>query len=431
MATLSVAYLKEKWQHAGFQKYFQNTGWIFSMKVLSMIVSFIATLFIARNLGPTNFGQLSYAISFVGIFSFIASLGIDNILYRELIKYPDRRKEFLGSAFMIKITGGVIGIILISIFALLWATDDVSKILIIIISGTFIFNPFQIIGYEFQAQVKSKYPSIIAFVATLILNILKVIIILEGKGVIYLALILLLEPIIYALFYWIIYEKQIGSKISQWRFDKDIAIALLKDSWPLIFSGAFALVYSEIDQILIKNMIDAHAVGIYDSAVRVAEVWYFVPNIIMMSLFPAIINAKIVSAELYLKRLKKLSLLLTGLAVSIAIITTLFAPAMIYILYGVAFMSGTIILQIYVWSLIGSFLGSLVANYLVAENYRHISFFVNLIPMIVNVILDIYLIPKYGIIGPAWATLMAYSLSPMILLLFARTRKTILEIIKI
>ena len=401
------------------------------MKILSTAVSFLATLYIARNLGPTNFGQLSYATSFIGIFSFMASLGIDSVLYRELIKYPDRKKEFLGSAFTIKIVAGFIAAILVSVSAIFWATDDVSKILIIILSGTFIFNSFQIIGYEFQARVRSKYPSVIAFIITIILNVLKVIIILSGKGVIYLALILLLEPILYAVFYWFVYEKQIGEKISQWTFDKKISITLLKDSWPLIFSSAFALIYSEIDQILIKYMIDARAVGIYDAAVRVAEGWYFVPNIIMVSLFPAIINAKIYSKEIYQKRLKKISLLLVAIALIIAIPTTIFASFIINIFYGSAFMGGVIILQIYIWSLIGTFLGSLVVNYIIAENYRKMSLFVNLIPMLVNVILDIIWIPKYGIMGPAFATLIAYSLSPVILLFFSKTRRELVEVIKI
>lgn len=431
MNTASIGYIKDKWQHAGFQRYFRNMGWMFSMKVLSMLVSFLATLYIARNLGPTNFGQLSYATSFIGIFSFVASLGIDSVLYRELIKYPDRKRGLLGSAFAIKISAGFIAAILVSISAMLWATDDVSKVLIVILSGTFIFIPFQLIGYEFQARAKSKYPSIIALGATLILNVLKVTIIFNGKGVIYLALILLLEPILYAVFYWLVYEKEVGEKISQWIFDKKIAITLLKDSWPLIFSSAFALIYSEIDQILIKYMIDAHAVGIYDAAVRLAEGWYFVPNIIMASLFPAIVNAKTVSKEIYQKRLKKLSLFLIGTALIIAIPTTIFASFIIYIFYGNAFMGGVIILQIYIWSLIGTFLGILIVNYIIAENHRKMSFLVNFTPMLVNVILDILWIPKYGIVGPAYATLIAYSISPFILLFFRKTRKDVMDIIKI
>ena len=283
---------------------------------------------------------------------------------------------------------------LCQIFAFLWAIDDVSKILIIIISGTFIFNPFQIIGYDFQARVKSKDPSVIAFVITVILNILKILIILSGKGVIYLALTLLLEPILYAIFYWVAYEKRTNERVLQWKFDSDIAITLLKDSWPLIFSSAFALIYSEIDQVLIKYMMNATSVGIYDSAVRVVEAWYFIPNIIMTSLFPAMINAKMVSKETYHKRLKKISFLMIATAIAIAIPTTLFASLIIYILYGTAFMDGVVILQIYVWSLIGTFLGSLVVNYIIAENYRKMSFLVNFIPMLVNVILDILWIPE-------------------------------------
>jgi len=398
-------------------------------KVLSMGVSFLATIFVARSLGPTNFGQLSYALSFVGIFSVLASLGIDNVLYRELIKFPDKKRELLGSAFTIKIVAGLFTAALISLITLYSGGDSVSKILIIILSGTFIFNSFQIINLEFQAQVKSKYPSIIAFSITIILNLLKILVIFSGRGVIYLALILLLEPILYAIFYWLVYEKKIGERMSDWSFDKAIAITLLKDSWPLIFSGAFAVIYSKIDQILIKHMIDTYSVGLYDSAIRIAEVWYFIPNLIMMSLFPAIINAKNTSRELYEKRLKKVSLFLIGLACFISIITTFFAPYIINIIYGSAFAGSTVILQIYIWSLIGSFIGALVMNYLIAENYRKIILFVNLVPMVINVLLDIIWIPKYGIVGPAYATLIAYSIGPIVLLFFKKTRGEIFRMI--
>ncbi|MEI6396961.1 MAG: flippase [Candidatus Taylorbacteria bacterium] len=429
MSILSIEYIKEKWGHTGFQRYFQNTGWMLVSKVLSMGVSFLATIFVARSLGPTNFGQLSYALSFVGIFSVLASLGIDNVLYRELIKFPDKKRELLGSAFTIKIVAGLFTAALISLITLYSGGDSVSKILIIILSGTFIFNSFQIINLEFQAQVKSKYPSIIAFSITIILNLLKILVIFSGRGVIYLALILLLEPILYAIFYWLVYEKKIGERMSDWSFDKAIAITLLKDSWPLIFSGAFAVIYSKIDQILIKHMIDTYSVGLYDSAIRIAEVWYFIPNLIMMSLFPAIINAKNTSRELYEKRLKKVSLFLIGLACFISIITTFFAPYIINIIYGSAFAGSTVILQIYIWSLIGSFIGALVMNYLIAENYRKIILFVNLVPMVINVLLDIIWIPKYGIVGPAYATLIAYSIGPIVLLFFKKTRGEIFRMI--
>ena len=224
-------------------------------KILSMVVSFLATIFIARNLGPTNFGQLSYAVSFIGIFSFIASLGIENVLYRDLIKYPEQRNKYLGSAFTIKIVAGIVTALITIILAIFYTKDDVSKLLIYILSGTFIFNSFQIINYEFQAKIKSKYPAIIAFIITIILNILKIGLICYSKGVIYLSLVLLLESILYAAFYWFAYEQKLSGKVSDWQFDMGVAKNLLHDSWPLIFTSAFVLVYSRIDQILFRTIL--------------------------------------------------------------------------------------------------------------------------------------------------------------------------------
>jgi O-antigen/teichoic acid export membrane protein len=425
---ITLSYIKEKWQHAGFQKYLQNTGWMFISRILCMGMAFITTAFIARKLGPLNFGQLSYATSFVSLFSVLASLGIDNILYRDIIKNQDKRKEYLGSAFSIKLLAGLLTTILVSISAFIWAEDDVSKTLILILSSTFVFNAFQIITFEFQAQVKSKYPSIIAFIITLIVNILKIIFIMNGKGVIYLAFILLLESILYAIFYCFFYEKKIGGKISEWKFNKNTAINLLKDSWPLIFTSAFVLVYARIDQIFIKHMLGAVSVGIYSAAVTLAEVWYFIPGIIIASIFPAIMNAKKTSEKMYHARLKKLSILLLILAVIIALPVTMLAPFIIKIVYGSAFIDGSIILQIYVWACVGTFLGYLTHYYLITENNKKGLVYMTLIPMIINIALNLLWIPKYGIVGSAYATLISYSCGPMTLLLFKKTRNDLKKI---
>jgi len=297
-----------------------------------------------------------------------------------------------------------------------------------ILSGTFIFNAFQIISFEFQARVESKYPSIISFAVALILNTLKIIVIINGGGVIYLASILLLESILYAVFYLFFYRRKLGEKISEWKFDKNISLTLIKDSWPIIFTSAFALIYARVDQILIKHLMDSSYVGIYSSAVAVAEAWYFIPNIIMPSLFPAIINAKMSSEEIYHSRIRKLSLLLLVLSVGVASLTTIFAPLIMRLIYGSAFIGGAIILQIYVWSSVGTFLGNLAMNYLIAENKKKLLALINFVPMVINIILNLMFIPKYGIVGSAYATLISYTLGPISLLFFKGPRKIFLRI---
>ncbi len=423
MQTISWNYIIKKWQHAGFQKYFRNTGWMLFAKIISMAISFVVTAYVARNLGPLNYGQLSYAASFVAIFSFIAGLGIDHVLYRELISNPEKKKEFLGSAIFIKFFSGIVAMVLTVSFGFYFGQDDVSKILIYILSGTFIFNSLQIISYEFQAQVKSKIPSIISIIVTIILNILKVLVIFLGGGVIYLVALSLFESIMYTIFYWFAYEKILGEKVTNLIFDKKVAITLLNDSWPLIFTSAFALIYARIDQILIKHMMGAEAVGIYNSAVVIAEVWYFLPTIIIASLWPAILNTKKLSEEIYHKRLIKLATFLIVIAISVSIIVTFIAPFIIKIIFGSAFIGASIILKIYVWACIGTFLICLINYYFVAENNKKGLVFITFIPMVINIILNLLWIPKYGIVGSAYATLISYSIGPISIFMFKDVRK--------
>jgi len=169
-------------------------------------------------------------------------------------------------------------------------------------------------------------------------------------------------------------------------------------------------------------MIDVQSVGYYDVAVRLSEVWYFIPAIITASLFPAIINAKTSSALQYGQRLLKLSGLLFFISVVIALPITLLAPIIIKILYGAEFLPAIGVLKIYVWAGVGAALGALVNSYLVAENYKSIIFTISFVSMSINVILNLILIPKTGIIGAAWATLISYSFMPLSLLFFKKIR---------
>ncbi len=428
-------FVPERWRwvlvHGGFRKYFKNTGWMFGAKVISLAVSFLTTVFVARELGPENYGQLSYAVSFVSLFSFIATMGLDQVLFRDLIKYPEKRNAYLGSAFTIKTISSFLAVALCFATAFYINNKDVSGVLIFIIASSFIFNAFQIISNEFQAMVKAKYPSLISLLVVVILNALKIIVIVFGKGVIYLAFILLLESLLYAAFYILLYRWKLNKKITDWFFDKKIAISLIKDSWPMIFSSAFALIYARIDQVMIKNIMSAGSVGLYDAAVRISEAWYFVPNIIITSFLPAIINAKKTSEASYLIRWKKLFDLLIIISLFVAICVTVLSPFIIHIFYGSSFSGSVNILKIYIWSSVAMAVIGLLNSYLIAENFRKILFWSSFSAMIFNVLLNILFIPKYGIIGAAWATFISYGLVPISMLFFRNSRKVVMMLFRL
>jgi len=416
-------------QDGGLKRYTENTGWFFIARISSLIVAFFSTIYVIRYLGPENYGTLSYAVSFVSLFGFIASLGIDNIVYRELVKRPEDETKILGSALGLKLLGGFIASLIAIGTALAVGVTQIELILISIVSITLFGAAGQIITYAYHARVQSKYPAIITFCISLILAVSKLLVIFFDKGLIYFALVLLLESVLYAVFFAVSYQYHF-KKLQHWTFDNSTARILFATSWPLMLSTVSIMIYARIDQVMLRHYIDTTAVGIYDAAVRLADVWYIIPNVIIGALFPAIINARKTSQDLFRKRIQLCATFLITLNLLIILPTNLLAPHIIETLFGSAFNDSSNVLTIYIWSLIGFSLGQLMNAYLIAEDYVYIYLYASVITVLINISLNVLLIPTYGVTGAAFATLISYSLIPILPFGFKKIRVQLLTLNK-
>ncbi len=396
-----------RWDSAGLRRYTSNMLWALFARITNITISFFVTIYLIRYLGPENYGQLSYAVSFVGLFSIISTLGIDSILYRDLIKYPDKKNLYLGTSFFLKLGAGVIATLLTIIFAYSLSPNDVSRLVIIMLSSTFIFNAFSVIHFEFQANVDQKYVSIITIAVVFLLNLLKLTVVWLGLGILYIGSILLLEAILYAVFFSFARTVKYGNLL-KWRFDINVALQILQDSWPFIFIAAFSTIYARIDQVMLKQLLGATSVGLYDAAVRLSEVWIIIPSIITASLFPAIIKAKQADSAEYKKRLLILIGFTTIISGLMAGFISLLASPIVLLIYGSTFFASIPVVYIYVWSGVLTSLGTISHFFLTAENMRKTLFFSSGGAMILNVFLNILFIPQYGIVGAAWSTLISY-----------------------
>jgi O-antigen/teichoic acid export membrane protein len=412
-----------------FKKYFKNTSWLFAEKILRILISFLVTVLVIRYLGPEQFGLLSYAISFFGLFSAISVLGLESISIRELVKYPGKRDNILGSVFLLRLVGGIVTVILIALTLFISNESTDISILILIISTSAIFQSFSVVDYYFRAEVKAKYSVYVMMASVLFTSSLKILIIILEAPLIYFAIAFSVEFLITAAGFLTVYKNN-SLKIINWKFQKKLALSLLKDSWPLILSGLVVSVYMKIDQVMIKNMLNSEEVGYYAAAVRLSEAWYFIPIALTNSLFPAIINAKEIGKNFYFNRIQKLYDILAWIAISIAVPVSIFSSDIINILYGSEFKSAAPVLNIYIWAGVAVFLGVASGQYLITENFTKLSFFRAFIGMVINVILNLVLIPKYGIVGAAVATLISYSVAVFSIILFPKTKKQFFMMIK-
>ena len=412
-----------------FKKYFSNTSWLLFEKVARLFLNFFVTIYVIRYLGPKEFGLFSYAISFYGLFVAFISLGLESISIRELVMFPEKRDEIIGSVFYTQLVGAVVAISLITLTLFITSEELFTSILILIISVSSFFQTFNVIDYYFRSKVKAKYSVYVLFSSVLLISLIKFTLIILQASLIYFVIAFAFEFVLNAIGYFIVYHFQ-KLKVVNWKFDKKLALKLLKDSWPLILSGVVVSIYMKVDQVIIKKMLGAEEVGYYAAAVRLSESWYFIPVAISNALFPAIVNAKNISKEIFQNRLQKLYDMLTWIAIGISIPVSFFAKDIINLLYGDKFLSSAPILTIYIWAGAAVFLGVASSQYLVTENLTKISLMRTSLGMIANVILNLILIPLYGIIGSAVATLLSYSLATFSIVFFKSTSHQFFMMIK-
>ncbi len=392
--------------NSGAIKYLKNTSWLLGEKLLRMTLGLFVGIWVARYLGPERFGLFSYAQSFVALFATIATLGLDGIVIRELVNDEKQRKKLLGTAFILKLIGAAVVLLLLAVSVFFQSHDHQTNLLIFIIASATVFQSFNVIDFYFQSVVLSKYVVYSNVFSLLLSSFIKVILILNEAPLIAFAYVILFDSLVLAsgfIYFYVLKRLSIRS----WRFDKVVAKSLLKDSWPLILSGLVISMYMKIDQIMIKNMLGSTEVGLYAAAVRLSEVWYFIPMVISSSLFPAILNAKKISKELYHSRIQQLYDLMAWMAIAIAIPMTFLSDWMIHLLYGAQFSAAGGVLMIHIWSAVFVFLGVASSKWFIAEGLQRYSFYRTLFGAILNVGLNIALIPQYGIYGAAIATLVS------------------------
>ena len=409
-------------EQAAFQKYVRNTGWLLAGKLLSLVVGFI----IARYLGPYAFGDLSFADAFAALFAAVGTLGLDSFIIREIIQHPDKRDEILGTSLVMRLAANAVLIplaILTYIAFRQLSTNETEvplTLLIALCSSAALFKSFNIIDSYFQSQVASKYVVQVQNVCLVLSTGVKIALIYNHAPVLYFAGALVFDSTILALGLLFIYKRK-QLHLHTWTFNWARAKSLIQQSWPLILTAVMISIYMKIDQVMLKSA-GSKIVGIYSAAARISESWYFIPVAIVTSVFPAIIHARKTDIQRYHKRLQNLYDLLVAISLPVAILVSIFANQIIHILYGNPYQGAGLLLSIHIWSGIFVFLGSASSQFLLAEGFTLISFSRTAFGALVNVVLNLWLIPIYGALGASIATLIAYASSTFFILAIPQTR---------
>jgi PST family polysaccharide transporter len=404
------------------RKVLHNTAWLMVDRIVRMGLGLLVSVWIARYLGPTQYGILSFAISFVALFGTMSTLGLDGIVVRHLVTGGADSNEILGTAFVLRLLGGILAPLLaVASIHFMEPNDPITLLLVSLLSVGLFFQAFDTIDVYFQAQVQSKVTVWAKNAAFLLVAGIRVFLVQAKAPLWTFAAAQVTELALGALGLMAMYRWR-GGRVSIWRARRWRAIQLLQQSWPVILTGMAIMIYSRIDMVMLKYMQGDAAVGLYATATRISEVWYFVPVAIVSSVSPAIIRAKD-NPRIYYERIGKLFSLMSLIALVIGSGIALSSHWIIHVLYTEAFRGAAPVLAVHVWASLFVFLGVAQGPWNISQNLLKLGFYRTLAGAVGNVLLNLVLIPKYSAMGAAIATVISYAIAGVFANAFdARTR---------
>lgn len=404
--------------------YLHNILWIMGDKVATLIVGFLVTVVVARYLGPEDFGILSYALSVAAIFSAVGHMGLSGLVVREIVQKPGERGLTLGTTLTLKFIGMGAGYIVLLVYAALYEGIHSLEFTMLAVAGAaLLFSPFAVFDFWFQAFVQARYVTFTRLIGLTVSLSLKLSFVFFGVGVVYFVGASLVQAIVVMFAFLFFYKAKASLKLSDWSFSWAKAKELFSQGWLIYLGSIFAVIYLKVDQVMLRWFEGSDSVGIYAVAAQLSEAWYFVPVAIVTSFFPKLIKLRERSQAEFDRRFQQLLDLLFGLALVVAILMTLASEFFIILFFGEHYLQSSDVLVIHIWAALFIFMRAAFSKWILIENFLIFSLITQVAGAVVNVILNYFLIPKFGVIGAAYATLVSYAFASFFaLLLYPKTR---------
>lgn len=382
-----------------------SAGWYMAGHGLRLCIGLLVGLYVARYLGPESFGELSFSLSFVYLFGSVANLGLQDVAVRDLVARPERAAATLGAVFCLRLTSGAGTVALILVAAWITQADPTIRLLILIIAGALLIENLNVTTLWFQAQVLAR-PIVVSMMLAMITGaLLRVALVLLGEPVVWFAVATLVEASLLAAIVLAWFLLHGGPALRRWRMYRSDLADLWARAWPLALSSGIVNVQVRIDQVMVGMMRGGTEVGLYAAAVRLSDVWQFIPYAIGLAVLPAIVAARRSDRRVYLARVQAVLDLLLWLGLAMAVPTTLLAKPIVILLFGEAFSPSATIVRIQAWTFVFACVGYGIRQWILAEGLVRIALVMSVIGVVLNVALNLLLVPLYGGPGAAWATL--------------------------
>lgn len=394
----------------------RTAGWLTAWKAVKLANSLIIGIWLARHLGPTDYGVYSYIMALVLGLTPISSFGLSSVVTKDIKLANEEEGRILGATAAMRTFGATVVLLVSVAVATLSSLDTpglplmVAAVAIGGMAGVGSFLEYYFVAKQDMSNfVKYSISRIILF------SVLKIAFMLVGAGLQALVFVAAVEIASAGLAGFSAYLRH-GGRVRDWRVDMVVVRRYWRRSLPLIVSGLSAAIYLKIDIIFLAEMRSASEAGVYAVAARLSEIWFILPPILIAAAFPRLLELRRDQPGAYQRRLQDMFDLMAAAAMMIALTISFVALPLVTFLFGESFAPAAAILVVHVWSCLFTFQRAILGKWFVAEDLYSLALTNNLIGAGANVVLNLLLIPPYGAMGAAVATLISYACATIVAL---------------
>lgn len=396
------------------QKTIGNTGWLLFDRIVRLAGGVIISAWVARYLGPSQFGALAFVISFVAFFQVIASLEADGFVVRDIAQGQGEPHVILGTTLWLRLAFGTCSWLLATAMMFtLHPRDHQLVMLTVIIGASMVFQASDTVDLWFQSQSQSRRTVVAKLVAYLFSNGVRVVLLLCKAPLIAFAGVICLDCAVSALGLVIAYRNYPAN--GRWEASLGHAKVLLKQCWPFMFSGFMITVFMRVDQIMLKEIIGEKELGIFVAAITLSNLWAVLPGIVVTSLAPYVARKIVEGEEPYREAMATIFRFFAVAAFSGAVVTSAASSWIINVLYGDQYQLSAVVLKIHVFTNVFIFIGMAQHLWMVNKNANFVTMICTLLSAVIGITSNAILIRQFGILGAVYTYLLVQALSVVII----------------
>ncbi|CAK0763350.1 Flippase [Gammaproteobacteria bacterium] len=389
----------------------RNILWALCERIGRILIAFATGIIVARLLAPGLYGIFSFANALVGVFSFLNITAIESIVVWTLVQEPAAKEEILGSAFVLRLLGGLTTILIVTaIAACLEGQSPRVAIIAPILAVATLFNAIEVGDYWLRQILASKYGVIPRQTALIIGACGRIWAAGADSPLLSLAFIVVLEALLVAIGLAFALHR-VHAAPWHWRVARTRCRQLFINALPLLLAAAAVGLYARVGILILGQWQGGYAVGLLSVAITMAEATQALPVAIMNSVTPLLLAHRLHSEEdfryhfvLWLRRL-------VWLGIAVCLMLFFGASIIMSLLFGSRYDESIPIFKILIWSAFFVFLSVASEAWIVGNNLQRYQLPKTILAAIVSILLNISLTPTLGAKGTAIATLISYSIS--------------------